>query len=107
MIVMWVQPTGGISRSFLCELRSRITPERRCAMTVLTRKTDGKGRLTLPSDFAGCLVTVERVGDELRIRKAHQVVARRYSFKQLMAGVTTENLHAEIRTDPAVGGEAL
>lgn len=76
-------------------------------MSVLTRKTDGKGRLTLPRDFADCLVTVERVGDELRVRKARQVVARRYSFKQLMAEVTAKNIHAEVSTGPAVGGEAL
>jgi hypothetical protein len=76
-------------------------------MDVLMRKTDAKGRLTLPSDFVGCLVTVERVGDELRVRKAQQVVARRYSFKQLMAGVTAKNIHAEVPTGPAVGGEAL
>jgi antitoxin component of MazEF toxin-antitoxin module len=76
-------------------------------MGILTRKTDPKGRLTLPGDFAGCLVTVERVGNELRIRKAQKVVARRYSFKQLMAGVTPENIHAEVKTGPAVGGEAL
>jgi DNA-binding transcriptional regulator/RsmH inhibitor MraZ len=76
-------------------------------MSILTRKIDQKGRLTLPSDFAGCLVTVERVGDELRVRKAQQVVARRYSFKQLMAGVTAQNIHPEVQTGPAVGGEAL
>jgi antitoxin component of MazEF toxin-antitoxin module len=76
-------------------------------MSILTRKTDHKGRVTLPSDFAGCLVTVERVGDELRIRKARKVVARRYSFKQLMAGVTPENIHAEVPTGPAVGKETL
>jgi antitoxin component of MazEF toxin-antitoxin module len=76
-------------------------------MSVQTRKTDHKGRLTLPSDFAGCLVTVERKGDELRVRKVRQVVARRFSFKQLMAGVTAKNIHAEIDTGRAVGGEAL
>jgi hypothetical protein len=76
-------------------------------MTILTRKTDHKARLTLPSDFASCLVTIERQGDELRVRKAKKVVARRYSFKQLMAGVTAENLHGEVKTGPAVGGEAL
>jgi hypothetical protein len=76
-------------------------------MDVLMRKTDRKARLTLPSDFASCLVTVERQGDELRIRKARKVVARRYSFKQLMAGVTEANIHAEIKTGPPVGGEAL
>ena len=76
-------------------------------METLTRKTDGKARLTLPGDFASCLVTVERHGDELRVRKARKVVARRYSFKQLMAGVTKKNIHHEIQTGPAVGKEAL
>ena len=76
-------------------------------MSIRTRKIDQKGRLTLPSDFAGCLVTVERVGDELRVRKVQQIVARRYTFKQLMAGVTKENIHAEVQTGPPVGGEAL
>jgi antitoxin component of MazEF toxin-antitoxin module len=76
-------------------------------MDVLMRKTDRKARLTLPSDFASCLVTVERQGDELRIRKARKVGARRYSFRQLMAGVTKANIHAEIKTGPPVGREAL
>ncbi|HEX4588532.1 MAG TPA: hypothetical protein VH120_01300 [Gemmataceae bacterium] len=76
-------------------------------MRVLTRKTDAKGRLTLPTDFADSLVTIERFGNELRVRKARQVVVRRYSFKQLMAGVTKKNIHAPVVTGPAVGGEAL
>ena len=76
-------------------------------MDVLTRKTDAKARLTLPRDFAGCLVTIERHGDELRVRKAKKAVGRRYSFKELMAGVTRANLHAEVKTGPAVGGETL
>jgi hypothetical protein len=76
-------------------------------MSTLTRKTDTKARLTLPKDFASCLVTVERHGDELRVRKARKVVARRYSFKQLMAGVTKKNIHAEVDTGPAVGKESL
>jgi antitoxin component of MazEF toxin-antitoxin module len=76
-------------------------------MKTLTRKTDRKARLTLPSDFASCLVTVERNGDELRVRKARRVVARRYSFKQLMAKVTKKNIHAEIKVGPPVGREAL
>ncbi len=76
-------------------------------MSIRTRKIDGKGRLSLPNDFAGCLVTVERVGDEVRIRKVRQGVSRRYSFKQLMAGVTAKNIHEEVGTGKAVGGEAL
>jgi hypothetical protein len=76
-------------------------------MKTLMRKTDGKARLTLPGDFASCLVTVERHGDELRVRKAQKLVARRYSFKELMAKVTKKNIHAEIETGPAMGREAL
>jgi hypothetical protein len=73
----------------------------------LTRKTDGKARLTLPGDFASCLVTVERHGDELRVRKAQKIVARRYSFKELMSKVSKKNIHVEIATGPARGREAL
>jgi hypothetical protein len=76
-------------------------------MDTLTRKTDGKGRLTLPGDFASCLVSVERRGDELRVRKIDKVVARRYSFNRLMAGVTKKNLHAAIDAGPPVGKETL
>jgi antitoxin component of MazEF toxin-antitoxin module len=74
---------------------------------VLTRKTDDKGRVTLTKDFANCLVTVEVHGEELRIRKATGARPRKYSFKELMAGVTPENIHAEIKTGPPVGREAL
>ena len=76
-------------------------------MDILTRKTDHKARLTLPGDFASCLVTIERHGDELRVRKAKKVVPRRYTFRQLMAGVTKKNLHPEIKTGPPVGRETL
>jgi hypothetical protein len=76
-------------------------------MAILMRKTDAKARLTLPNDFVSCLVTVERHGDELRVRKARKCVVRRYSFRQLMAGVTKKNIHAEVKTGQPVGGEAL
>lgn len=39
--------------------------------------------------------------------KVRQGAARRYSFKQLMARVTAENIHDEIQTHTAVGKEAL
>lgn len=71
----------------------------------LTRKTDEKGRVTLTKDFANCMVTVEFHGEEVRIRKAKQNRPRKYSLKQLMAGVTPENLHPEFNTGPAVGRE--
>ena len=73
----------------------------------MTRKTDSQGRLMLPRDFASCLVNIERIGNELRIRKVQQSVGRRYSFKQLMAGVTEKNLHTGINTDPPRGVESL
>jgi hypothetical protein len=43
-------------------------------MSILSRKTDKKGRLMLPDDFVECLVTVERVGEELRVRKLSQAI---------------------------------
>lgn len=47
-------------------------------------------------------LTVER--DRLVIRP---VRARRYHLKTLLAGVTRNNLHAEVHTDDAVGLEQL
>ncbi len=76
-------------------------------MSAVTRKTDGKARVTLPDDFANCLVTLERDGDEVRIRKASRTSGRRYTFRQLMAGVTKDNIHAEVSTGPPVGRESL
>jgi hypothetical protein len=52
-------------------------------MQSCTRKTDSKARLALRADFASCLVTVERQGNELRIRKAPKAVAGPYPFRQL------------------------
>lgn len=76
-------------------------------MERLTQKTDAKARLTLPDDFANCVVTVEREGDELRVRKSKPKISRRYTFRQLMAGVTPTNIHGEIKTGPPVGHEEL
>jgi hypothetical protein len=73
----------------------------------LIRKTDSRGRVTLPKDFVSCIVTLERAGDVVRIRKAQSVLARRYSFKQLIAGVTKRNLHEPINTGRPLGAEAL
>jgi antitoxin component of MazEF toxin-antitoxin module len=68
-------------------------------------KTDARARVALPEDFANATVTVERVSaDEVRVRR---VKRRRYTFKELMAGVTRENIHAPIDTGPPVGREAL
>jgi hypothetical protein len=72
-----------------------------------TRKTDSKGRLTLPADFASCLVTVERIGNELRVRKVRKLASGLYSFKRLMAGVSKDNIHEEIDTGGSIGNELL
>jgi hypothetical protein len=91
----------------LAPREQRDVVRRRWKVDVVTRKTDRQARVTLPGDFASCEVTIERHGKELRIRKARKSPPRRYSFKELMAQVTPENIHAEIKTGPAVGGEAL
>ena len=77
-------------------------------MSILMSKTDSDARLVLPPDFASCEVVIERNGDELRVWKATSPKRkRRYTFHELMAGVTPENLHAEVDMGPAVGDEAL
>lgn len=74
-------------------------------MNVRTRKVDAKARTTLFDDFAGCTVTIERVGpEEVRIRKV-RTVTRKYTLAQLVSGITKENRHPEISTGPPVGGE--
>jgi antitoxin component of MazEF toxin-antitoxin module len=69
-----------------------------------TRKVDARGRTTLFADFAGCTVTVERIGpEEVRIRKVP--LRRKYTLAQLVAGITKENRHPEIPTMPSAGEE--
>ena len=66
-------------------------------MTSLTRKADKKGRVLLFPDFADQLLIVERVGDdEVRLKRAKAVPRRKYTLAQLLAGVTPENVHAEV-----------
>jgi antitoxin component of MazEF toxin-antitoxin module len=70
-------------------------------MIVATRKADGRARIVLPEDFANTTVVVERIGaNELRLRK-------KKSLKQLLAGVTPQNIHAAVDTGSAVGKEVL
>jgi antitoxin component of MazEF toxin-antitoxin module len=76
-------------------------------MQPLTRKTDSKARITLPAGYANCLVTIEKHGDELRLRKVRKTLARRYSLKELVAQITPDNVHAEVKTGHAVGREVL
>lgn len=71
-----------------------------------TRQVDAKARTTLFQDFAGATVTIERVSaNELRVRKV-RTRKRKYTLRELVAGITPRNRHAEIATGPPVGGEA-
>jgi antitoxin component of MazEF toxin-antitoxin module len=67
----------------------------------MIRKTDGRARILLPEDFANQTVIVERVGpSELRLRK-------KKTLRQLVDGITPENLHGEWDTGPDVGREIV
>jgi antitoxin component of MazEF toxin-antitoxin module len=71
-----------------------------------TRQVDSKARTTLFQDFAGSTVTIERVNQhELRIRRVRSG-PRKYTLKELVAGITRRNRHPEIKTGRPVGGEA-
>ena len=70
-------------------------------MSVSIRKTDGRGRLVLPDDFANQTVIVERVdSNELRLRK-------KPSLAELLSRITPENTHTEVDAGRPVGREAL
>lgn len=72
------------------------------------RRSDKKGRVVLPADFAASVLIIERVNDtELRIRKARTVRKRKYTLAQLLQGVTNENRHAEVAWGRPVGKERL
>jgi antitoxin component of MazEF toxin-antitoxin module len=70
-------------------------------MVIGTRKTDRRGRIVLPDDFANQDVVIERIGaNELRLRK-------KKTLAELVAGITPENLHGEWDTGPDVGREVV
>jgi antitoxin component of MazEF toxin-antitoxin module len=70
-------------------------------MVIGTRKTDRRGRIVLPDDFANLDVVIERLGpSELRLRK-------KKTLAELVAGITPENLHGEWDTGPDVGREIV
>lgn len=76
------------------------------AITTKTRKADKKARVVLFEDFAGATVVVKRLNaDEVSVRKIKK--GRRFTLAELLAGVTPENLHAEVQTGHAVGKEVL
>ena len=79
-------------------------------MAVLTRKADSKGRITLPADFAGEYVYVERIADdELVLRKAKLLPKRKpkYRLADLLKLITPENLHERIDFGKPRGKELL
>jgi antitoxin MazE len=70
-----------------------------------TRKTDSKGRVLLPADFANALVIVDRVSDdEIRIRKA-KVAVKRISLRELLAGIPDKANEQEVDWGPPIGEE--
>jgi antitoxin component of MazEF toxin-antitoxin module len=77
-------------------------------MAAEVRRSDSKGRVILPADFAASVLIIERVSDtELRIRKGRTVRRRKYTLAQLLEGVTEENRHEEVDWGPPVGNETL
>jgi antitoxin component of MazEF toxin-antitoxin module len=77
-------------------------------MSTEVRRSDKKGRVVLPVDFAASVLIIERVSDmELRIRKGQTVRKRKYTLEQLLEGVTPENKHAPVDWGPAIGKEIL
>src|SRR5438132_11028545 len=88
-------------------LRERVTV-RRSAMSTEVRRSDKKGRVVLPADFAASVLIIERVNDtELRIRKGQTIRKRKYTLEQLLDRVTEENKHPAVDWGPAVGKEIL
>lgn len=74
---------------------------KKMSMEAGMRRTDSRGRVILPEDFADQTVVIDRVTpNELRVRKKR-------TLAQLVAGMTPENLHGEWETGPAVGQELL
>jgi uncharacterized protein (DUF1778 family) len=52
-------------------------------MTIHTRTTDAKGRVSLPRDFANATVIIEHLSEtELRIRKARVVPEDELQFRE-------------------------
>jgi antitoxin component of MazEF toxin-antitoxin module len=77
-------------------------------MPAEVRRSDKKGRVVLPADFAASVSIVERVSDtELRIKKGRTVRKRKYTLEQLLEGVTEENKHPAVDWGPPVGKEIL
>lgn len=71
---------------------------------IVSRETDKKARVTLFADFACTSVTIERMNSvEMRVRKKR---GQRFSLAELLATVTPDNLHGEIRIGPSVGKES-
>lgn len=72
------------------------------------RRSDKKGRVVLPADFAASVLIIERVNDtELRIKKGRTVRKRKYTLAQLLQRVTKDNKHAEVSWGLPVGKERL
>ncbi len=77
-------------------------------MSTEVRRSDNKGRVILPADFAGTVLIIDRISDtELRIKKGQTVRKRKYTLAELLEGVTEENKHPAVDWGPPVGKEVL
>jgi len=77
-------------------------------MSLQVRRSDNKGRVILPADFAASVLIIERVSDtELRIKKGQTIRRRKYTLEQLLAGVTEQNKHPAVDWGPPIGKEIL
>jgi hypothetical protein len=77
-------------------------------MSTEVRRSDKKGRVVLPADFAASVLIIERVSaTELRIKKGRPVRQRKHTPEQLREGVTEANKHPAIDSGLPVGKELL
>ena len=61
--------------------------------------------LRIPHSIAEQLGISESTPVELTVENNHLVVQKVYTLESMLAQVKPENIHSEIETGPAVGGE--
>ncbi len=76
-------------------------------LAAVTRRVDRRGRILLLAEFAGKLLAVERIrAREIRLKVGRSGLGRKYMLSELLAGLTPQNIHAEVDFGRAVGKEA-
>lgn len=78
---------------------------------LITRTTDGKGRVSLPRSFANATIIIEQISDtELRIRKAQVIPEDELSFREAFATTLTDrdrDLFLNLVDQPPESNQAL